>query len=258
MLSGSTCRIPPGVRAIFFDAVGTVIHPEPSAGDAYGVVGRRFGSRLLPAEVRRRFGLAFRRQEEEDLRRGLHTDEDREHQRWQRIVAEVLDDVSDRDGCFRALYDHFSRPTSWRCDPHAAAVVQALLARGYRVGLASNFDHRLRTVAGGLRELAGVSSLVISSEVGWKKPAPGFFSALCKQVELAPEQVLLVGDDPDNDLAGAIAAGLHALLLDPLAQSDVSPEKRIGSLDELIHWQHPTSPGKYYFGKEDGLNAGSS
>ena len=33
-------RIPPGVRAVFFDAVGTVIHPQPSAADAYTVIGR--------------------------------------------------------------------------------------------------------------------------------------------------------------------------------------------------------------------------
>ncbi len=234
MTSRPVGRVPPGVRAIFFDAVGTVIHPEPSAGDAYVMIGRRFGSRLADDEVRRRFALAFRRQEEDDLRRGLHTDEEREQRRWQHIVAEVLDDVQDRASCFQVLYDHFTRPTSWRCDAHTAAVVSALRDQGYLIGLASNFDHRLRTVSAGLRELVGVSTLVISSEIGWKKPAPAFFAALCEQVALAPEQVLLIGDDPDNDLAGALAAGLHALLLDPRGRWGVPPEQQIGSLDELI------------------------
>jgi putative hydrolase of the HAD superfamily len=228
-------RVPPGVCAIFFDAVGTVIHPEPSAGDAYVLIGRRFGSRLAGDEVRRRFGAAFKRQEEADLQRSLRTNEERERQRWQRIVAEVLDDVSDREGCFQALYDHFTRAASWRCDAHTAAVVRELLEAGYRVGLASNFDHRLRAVAAGLPELAGASPLVISSEVGWKKPAPAFFAAMCVQVALPPEQVLLVGDDPDNDLAGALAAGLHALLLDARGRSAVPSEQRIGSLEELIN-----------------------
>jgi putative hydrolase of the HAD superfamily len=234
MISGAMRRVPPGVRAIFFDAVGTIIHPEPSAGNAYVMIGRRFGSRLTADEVCRRFVAAFKRQEEPDLSHGLRTDEDRERQRWQHIVAEVLDDVNDRASCFKELYDHFTRPASWRCDPHATAVMHGLLEAGFRVGLASNFDHRLRAVAAGLPQLAGVSPLVISSEVGWKKPAPEFFRAMCEQVALLPEQVLLVGDDPDNDLAGALSAGLHALLLDARGRSGVPPEQRIGSLDELI------------------------
>jgi putative hydrolase of the HAD superfamily len=227
-------RVPTGVRAIFFDAVGTVIHPEPSAGDAYAIIGRRFGSRLGAVEVRQRFGTAFKCQEEEDLRRGLRTDEKRERERWQRIVAEVLDDVTDRGGCFEALYQHFTQPASWRCDAHTATVIRTLLDQGYRVGLASNFDHRLRNVTSGLPALAGVSPLVISSEVGWKKPAPTFFSALCRNVALTPEQVLLVGDDPDNDLAGAIAAGMHALLFDPHGRYAGQAERRIVSLDQLV------------------------
>jgi putative hydrolase of the HAD superfamily len=226
-------RIPPEVRAVFFDAVGTVIHPEPSAGDAYAKIGRQFGSRLETAEIRGRFGAAFRRQEEEDVRRGLRTDEERELRRWEQIVADVLDDVNDRAGCFRALYEHFTRPASWRCDAHTAAVFRVLLDRGYRVGLASNFDHRLRTVAAGLPELLGVGPLVISSEVGWKKPAPSFFAALCEQAALAPEQILLIGDDPDNDFAGALAAGLNALILDSTGLG-VPPEQRIASLDQLL------------------------
>ena len=39
-----------GVRAVFFDAVGTMIHPDPPAATVYARVGRRFGSRL-PAEA---------------------------------------------------------------------------------------------------------------------------------------------------------------------------------------------------------------
>src|SRR5207302_1039003 len=49
------------VRAVFFDAVGTLIHPEPPAGAVYAEVGRRHGSRLTAAEIARRFAAAFRR-----------------------------------------------------------------------------------------------------------------------------------------------------------------------------------------------------
>lgn len=207
--------IPAGVGAVLFDAVGTLIHPEPPAAVAYALIGRRFRTRLSPIEVSTRFRCAFRRQEEEDARAGHRTDEERELRRWRAIVAEALDDVEDLDACFAALYDHFAQPAAWRADRRAAEVIAALRQRGLIVALASNFDRRLREVVAGLPALAGIGPLVISSEVGWKKPAPGFFEAACAAVSRPAEQVLLVGDDEENDYHGARRAGLHALLLNP-------------------------------------------
>jgi putative hydrolase of the HAD superfamily len=67
----------------------------------------------------------------------------------------------------------------------------------------------------GLPELSGwVDSLVISSEVGFRKPHPSFFHAACSRLGLPPEKVLCVGDDVENDVRGAIRAGLAGLLLE--------------------------------------------
>jgi putative hydrolase of the HAD superfamily len=87
--------------------------------------------------------------------------------------------------------------------------------RAYRVGLASNFDGRLHSVLSGYPSLARLAPIVISSEVGWRKPSSEFFAAMCQAVELAPPEVLYVGDDIVNDYQGALAAGCRALLLDP-------------------------------------------
>ncbi len=228
--------IPPGTRAVFFDAVGTLIHPDPPAPAAYAEAARRFNSRLdLPA-IAARFRTAFRRQEEIDHAAGLRTDEAREVARWRAIVAEVLDDVTDPEGCFAFLYAHFARPSAWRTDPEAAAVLTELRARGYRLGIASNFDERLRGVAEGLPGLAPVEYLVISSEVGWRKPAPAFFDQMCAQCGLPPAEVLLVGDDPVNDYGGAHACGLHALLYDPEGTEPVPAEAR------LLRWADLLAP----------------
>jgi putative hydrolase of the HAD superfamily len=228
-----TSRIPPGVRAVFFDAVGTLIHPDPPAGAAYAEVGRTFGSRLDEPLVCRRFAAAFAEQEALDERSGHRTSEAREYERWQAIVAAALGDVRDPGGCFRALYDHFARPGSWRVEPGAGEVLRALRRAGYAVGVASNFDRRLRGVLGGLAELPTPLPLVISSEVGWKKPAAGFFRGLCEVAGYAPSQILFVGDDVTNDHAGARSCGLPALLLDPAGRSPLPPEERIASLAEL-------------------------
>src|SRR5947209_6109736 len=128
------------VRAVFFDVVGTLLHPEPSAAAVYAGVGRRHGSALAAAEIGRRFRAAFAAEEERDRANGLRTDEERERARWRDLVGGVLDDVGDRAGCFAELWVHFRRPGAWRADPDGLAAVRRLTKRGLVLGLASNFD----------------------------------------------------------------------------------------------------------------------
>jgi putative hydrolase of the HAD superfamily len=224
----------PDVRAVFFDAVGTLIHPEPAAGLVYAAVGRARGSRLTAAEITARFRSAFAREEKVDRERGLQTDERRETERWRRIVAAVLDDVADREGCFEELFEHFARPESWRCEEDAPRVLAALAGRGIVVGLASNYDRRLHRVLAGLAALQPLDHVVISAEVGWRKPAAAFFAALVRATRLAPEQILFVGDDRRNDFDGARAAGLRAVLFDPKHREPDLPGRisRLGMLLE--------------------------
>src|SRR5262249_48947903 len=159
-----------------FDAVGTLIHPQPSAADVYAAIGTRFGSRLSRAEISSRFRAAFAHEEEIDQRAGFRTSEEREVERWRRIVTSVLYDASDPEACFQELFTHFARPEAWHCDPDAAEVSSELQKRGITLGMASNYDERLRRVVEGLPELRLLTQhIVISSEVGWRKPAAPFF-----------------------------------------------------------------------------------
>jgi putative hydrolase of the HAD superfamily len=219
---------------VFFDAVGTLIHPAPSAPAVYATIGHRFGSRLDDTTIAARFRAAFRRQEEDDYAAGLRTDEPREIARWRVIVHEVLDDVSDGEACFEELYAHFARPAAWACLPGTAEVLSTLSSRGHVLGIASNFDHRLRGLVEHLPALRPVRHLVISSEIGWRKPAPEFFAEMCRQVAAPPAQVLYVGDDLVNDYEGAHAAGLRAMLLDLSHHVVIQGGGCIRSLSDLL------------------------
>jgi putative hydrolase of the HAD superfamily len=221
------------ILAVAFDAVGTLIHPDPPAAEVYASVARRFGSGLDLGEIRRRFGAAFAEQEGVDTLNGLVTSEERERRRWRDIVAQVLDDVADPAGCFAELYAHFGCPDAWRVDDGAADILHRLQAAGYAIAMASNYDHRLRGVVAGLDALSAVDRLVISSEIGWRKPARGFFAHLAAALELPPHAVLYVGDDLTNDYEGAREAGLQAVLFDPRGRHPALNNERLDKFGDL-------------------------
>ena len=220
------------IQAILFDAVGTLIHPDPPAALVYAEVGRRHGSCRDAADIRQRFAAAFAREEAFDLAHGLRTSEEREVCRWRCIVRDVLDDVTDADACFEELYRHFSLPGAWRCEPEVAMVLETLDRRGYTLGLASNYDHRLRSVAAGLPALGPLRHLIISSEVGWRKPAPEFFATAATWLRLPLKDILIIGDDRVNDYDGGRAVGSQTVLLDP--DGEEPDAVRIARLAELI------------------------
>jgi putative hydrolase of the HAD superfamily len=231
---------PRAIRWIALDAVGTLIHPQPSAGVAYHLVGQRHGSRLGAAEVSARFGKVFARVlEADDLDCGcaeavdrLHTCEVRERIRWERIVRQVLDDVATPDACFAELFAHFGQPTAWACFPEVGAALRQLRQAGYHLAVCSNFDTRLNSVMAGLPELAPIEPRIISSEVGYRKPSPRFFEALVRAAGCAPSEILFIGDDPMSDVAAARNSGLAALQID---HADASLQNRaLRSLDDLV------------------------
>lgn len=220
-----------GTRAVFFDAVGTLLFPRTPVARTYAEHACRYGADVTEEQVRIAFREAFARQEQRDLAAGWRTDEARERARWQAIVTDVLPNA-DAGPCFAGLWEWFANPAAWAVHSEAGAVLNELSRRGLAVGIGSNFDARLLPLVNHFAELAPVRDrCVVSSLVGWRKPAPEFFAALARAAGCEPTQVLYVGDDVQNDLHGATAAGLRAVLLDPDAVP-AAPE-RIRQLRDL-------------------------
>src|SRR4051794_14455392 len=139
----------PGIRAVFFDAVGTLIFPVPGAVTVYSQAGRRRGLDGDVAAIRKRLWAAYRAEEEVDRAAGWVTSEERERARWRRIVADSLPDATDPEVCFEELFDHFSKPASWTVNADAERALSSLRHRGVTLGLASNYDSRLLSVIAG-------------------------------------------------------------------------------------------------------------
>jgi putative hydrolase of the HAD superfamily len=223
-------------RCILFDAVGTLIDADPPVAQAYHDVGCRYGSQISPAEVRQRFLTAFAKHTSDD---GLASAE-RERWRWQRVIADVFpEQPAAHEKILDELWAHFASPSAWRLFDDAAPTIDELQARGYRLGVASNFDERLVSVCRGHASLAELE-LFWSSDIGYSKPHPLFFARVSERLGLAPQEILLVGDDVAADFRGAKRAGWRAVHLDRSA--DGSPHADVcQSLTELLTRLAPTT-----------------
>lgn len=219
-------------KTIVFDAVGTLIYPDPEVAAVYRQVGERFGSRLTAEEVAARFRAVFQQVEGRDRTGDLQTSERVEYLRWQEIVSRVLDDVTDRASCFAELYEHFACATAWRVFGDVAPAFEELCSRGITLVLASNFDQRLLAIAGQLPPLGLCRHVLVSSLVGWRKPHPQFFRAILETVGTDPQRALYVGDDPENDVAGPRSVGMPAV---QLIRRGPMRDGAIRSLKELLH-----------------------
>lgn len=237
---------PARIRWIALDAVGTLIRPEPSAAAAYHRVGAAFGSRLDLPEVTRRFREAFVRTESDWLpdcgcRQAdqlHHTCERRESLRWRAIVETVFDDVDSKDGPFCELFEHFGRPSAWRCFPDVRPALDRLQQAGLGLAIASNFDARLHSVVDGLPDLKAVQLRIVSSQIGYRKPSQSFFRGLMEAAGCRFDQLVFVGDHPQNDVVAAGALGIAALHIDRTRiggdNNPLDALRPISSLTEIV------------------------
>lgn len=210
-----------GPQVILFDAVGTLIYPEPPVAKVYGEVARQHGIALPSEEIGRRFRLAFQEQEAIDAANGQRTDEPRERERWQGIVAEVFHDQAGPSAPFEDLWNHFAKPEHWATYPEVGDTLSRLAGWGIVLGMASNFDGRLRGIVAGLPALAPIRELFISSEMGWKKPAAEFYQSVLERIGQPAEEVLMVGDHPVNDAEPAGKLGMRTAIVDRSAGRDL-------------------------------------
>jgi putative hydrolase of the HAD superfamily len=223
---------------VALDAVGTLIHPEPGVAEAYHAAASRHGSRLSAEDISLRFRTVYSEFEELPPHRA-DTSEERELAKWREIVARVIPDVTDPEQCFEDLFEWFSHPGAWRVYPDVAEALVRLSANGLQVALASNFDRRLHQVCDGLPALDQIGVRVVSSEVGWRKPSPGFYRALVSQTGVDAGEIVMIGDSWLNDIAGAREAGLQALWLDRRCPTSTDRIPTLGmAVDEVLRRRH--------------------
>ena len=202
-------------RCVLFDAVGTVIYPRPPVDEVYFAAGRRHGSGLDLEQIRLRFGDAVRQHFD-----AAATNEARERQRWQDIVAEVFCNIAQTRHLFEELWQHFAQADHWSLFDDVPPAWQALEALGVRLAIASNFDQRLIGICQRLAPLDQAERIFQSAAIGFSKPNGRFFEAVQRELKLNPESIVMIGDSHTNDIEPALDVGWTAFRIDRTRQSE--------------------------------------
>lgn len=229
------------MRAITFDAAGTLIRVADPVGETYSRIAADVGARLSPTALDAAFrdvfpimpAMAF-----PNLAGPAIVEAERAW--WRDLVERVVrhaGGVGAFDSYFDALFSHYADPSAWRVYPESHQVLRLARARGLGVAVASNFDSRLLPI---LRELgieALVDDIVYSTGCGAAKPDPRIFQHAMEALGSTPETTLHVGDNLHADYHGAAAIGMTAVYLNRrggAVEDGITTIEHLGELDALV------------------------
>jgi HAD superfamily hydrolase (TIGR01662 family) len=216
------------LRAVLFDVDFTLARPGPELGpDGYVRAGERHGLRLEPAryEAARDAALV-------ELRR--HPELEHDDEIWfrftERIVRGMGGDADSAYDCAVEITRGWERHENFELYDDVPDTLAALRAAGLRIGLVSNSSRDVHDFARHHR--LDVDAGISSFHHGHTKPHASIFRAVLDLLDAEPAEAAMVGDTIADDIDGARALGMHAILLD---RQGLNPdfEPRAESLLEL-------------------------
>lgn len=234
MARSPTARID-DVDAVTFDFYNTLVYHRGGEGRGRSLMGylAAQGLRSDPWEHQVLYDL-FARHGEEYAPRLSDGAKRRYHERLAERLFQRLRVRAPHDTAARHASEIWRRlgPDSLAVFPEVPAVLGALRRAGYRLAVISNWQCGLRHFCTELGLGAAFDHVLASAEVGWAKPDAGIFVEACRRLGVVPPRVLHVGDSPEEDVGGARAAGLRAVLLDRTG-ARLDPHAAISSLQAL-------------------------
>ena len=213
-----------GIRAVTFDVGNTLIEPRVSVGETYAEIAAAHGVRgLSPIEIETRFRAAFR----------AHGGAVNTRDEWARIVDTTFAGLVTQppsETFFPALFEHFAQSSAWRIFDDVLPALDDLSQRGFRLGIISNWDARLRPLLTALGLGKHFEAIVVSCEARCAKPSRGIFESAANLFKLPEGEILHVGDDLQTDVQGARAVGFRSVQI--VRDAPIGGDG-IGSLREL-------------------------
>ena len=199
-------------RAVLLDALGTLVGLEPPWQRLVDALHERHGIDVSTAEATRALRAEMAHYREHCASAGDAATLAALRRSCADVLASELGGTVaqlDRDELVAVLLD------ALRFAPYSEvpAALAALRDRGARLIVVSNWDISLHEVLEqtGLRPL--LDAVITSAEVGAAKPAPAIFAAALAAADADADAALHVGDSLREDIEGASAAGIEAVLM---------------------------------------------
>jgi putative hydrolase of the HAD superfamily len=190
------------IRAVFLDALGTLVDFEPPWVSLRARVPDRVSDERLEGALRAE--MAYYRD---------HAHEGRDEASLADLRERCAALVSDKLGV-QISADELVDAIRFDAYPDVAPALRDLRDGGLRLVAVSNWDCSLPSVLErcGLGEL--LDGAVSSAVAGARKPDPAIFRPALELAGCAPDEAVHVGDTPEEDVEGARAAGIRPLLID--------------------------------------------
>ncbi|MBS7658293.1 MAG: HAD family hydrolase [Candidatus Bathyarchaeia archaeon] len=232
------------IKAVAFDLIGTLIKIKDKEDEAllnlYNVL-RKFGFKKDFSLFKKVYNetalkyLDFRKRTEKEVHNKVWLKETLINLGFNKAFKEVLEES------IKAYFKPYIESVEV---PNEVYDVLSILKKRYKIGLISNFTDP-QTVYEILRKrklLNFFDSIVISGEIGWRKPNSILFLKLATSLNLVAKEIVFVGDDPNYDVKGAKAAGMIAILITQGAEvnskyyeENEKPDYEIKNINEIVN-----------------------
>jgi putative hydrolase of the HAD superfamily len=221
------------LRAVLFDVDFTLVKPGPDLGpEGYVKLGRRHGLELDPD----RYGEA-RYEAVQNVER--HPELRHDEEMWFTFTELIVRGMGGEGLAARELAVEMTRlwerSENFDLYDDTLPVMEQLRRRGLKLGLVSNGGREIADFVA--HHALEVDCAVASRAHGWIKPHESIFRAALELLDVEAGETVMVGDSREDDIEGAEAVGIRALLIDREGRYPDVPE----SLPDL--WQLPRALG---------------
>ena len=198
------------LKAVLFDVDFTLFRPGPELGpEGYRRLGERHGLALDPARYAdARVASIEQLSRERDL---VHDEEV-----WiaftEQIVRGMGGDAPAARACAVAMVREWEKHHNFSLYEDALPVLDELRRHGLKIGLVTNGQRDLDEFVA--HHGLDVDAMVGSKAHGKIKPHPSIFVAALQELDARPNEAAMVGDSFEDDIEGARALGMRAILLD--------------------------------------------
>lgn len=221
-----------GIKAIFFDAGGTLIHLD--APLICSLLNDEFGITVSPERFPQAQSQAMRRVAE-IVSEGAGSTEQLKRQFYSTLLPVIGVTENCLDRAIDLMLKLARSEMLWRSAGHGTAEALAKLKdRGLRLAVVSNSDGRIELAFRQAGLFDHFEFFIDSFLVGVEKPDPRIFQIALERAQVSAHETIYVGDLYAVDVTGARAADMTPVLYDPYSVNEDADCLRIEAIADLL------------------------